>query len=282
MATHASGDMAEIYHVLGFILLGFGVGAYGTLIGAGGGFVLMPILLMLYPEQPPALLTSMSLAVVFFNAASGAEAYARMGRIDYRSGLAFAGAAVPGAVLGALTTHAVPRRLFDAIFGAMLMLAALYLFLRRDGRKTGQIPDSPDLARRRIVDHTGAVHEYAFRMRTGVVISLFVGFASSFLGIGGGIIHVPALVYLLSFPIHVATATSHFILAIMALAGTLAHVFTGVFAQGVHRTLYLSLGAVVGAQVGAHLSNRIKGRWIISSLALALLLAGARIALQAM
>jgi uncharacterized membrane protein YfcA len=71
--------------MIGLIALGFGVGAYGTLIGAGGGFVLMPILLLLYPDDRPELLTSISLAVVFFNTLSGSEAYAMMKRIDYRT-----------------------------------------------------------------------------------------------------------------------------------------------------------------------------------------------------
>ncbi|MBP1740486.1 MAG: putative permease [Deltaproteobacteria bacterium] len=92
--------------------LGFGVGAYGTLIGAGGGFVLMPLLLILYPKESPEILTSISLAVVFFNALSGSEAYGLMRRIDYRSGLMFAAATVPGAVVGAMNTSHVPSPTF--------------------------------------------------------------------------------------------------------------------------------------------------------------------------
>ncbi|MGE4539553.1 MAG: sulfite exporter TauE/SafE family protein [Desulfovibrio sp.] len=270
-----------LLHDFGFILLGLGVGAYGTLIGAGGGFVLMPVLLLLYPHDSPSLLTSISLAVVFFNAASGAQAYGRLGRIDYKSGLVFAMAAVPGAVIGALSSNWVPRRVFDLIFGVILVAGALFLMVRRNGAAS-PARDKPGLTHRRIVEHDGVVHEYDFRLRTGIIISLFVGYLSSFLGIGGGIIHVPALVYILSFPVHVATATSHFILAIMALAGTLTHVFTGVFVQGVHRTIYLALGAMVGAQVGAQLSNHLKGRWIIKSLAVALVFVGARILFQAL
>ncbi len=98
--------------------LGFVVGAYGTLIGAGGGFILAPILALLYPADSPELLTSISLAVVFFNALSGSAAYARMGRIDYRSGGVFAMATIPGAILGALVTSFLPRRLFDGVLGA--------------------------------------------------------------------------------------------------------------------------------------------------------------------
>src|SRR5512143_4010183 len=115
---------------LGLVALGVGGGAYGTLIGAGGGFVLMPVLLLLYRDQNADLLTSISLAVVFFNALSGSEAYALMKRIDYRSGLLFAGATIPGAVLGALNTSYIPPRLFDLIFGILLIAAAIFLTSR--------------------------------------------------------------------------------------------------------------------------------------------------------
>jgi uncharacterized membrane protein YfcA len=82
------------------IPLGFVIGAYGTLIGAGGGFVLVPILLLLYPNESPEIITCISLAVVFFNALSGSLAYSRMRRIDYKSGLLFSLATIPGAILG--------------------------------------------------------------------------------------------------------------------------------------------------------------------------------------
>ena len=68
---------------------------------ARGFFVLMPILLLAYPDDSPDLLTAISLAVVFFNALSGSIAYGRMRRIDYKSGLLMAATALPGAVIGA-------------------------------------------------------------------------------------------------------------------------------------------------------------------------------------
>ena len=64
------------------VLLGFAVGAFGTLVGAGGGFILAPVLLILYPHDSAQTLSSISIAVVFFNALSGSVAYARQRRID--------------------------------------------------------------------------------------------------------------------------------------------------------------------------------------------------------
>jgi uncharacterized protein len=272
-----SGLGAEQY--LGLLALGIGVGAYGTLIGAGGGFVLMPLLLLLYPDQNAELLTSISLAVVFFNAVSGSEAYAQMKRIDYRAGLLFSAATIPGAVLGALNTACVPRRLFDLIFGVLLVAAAIFLGGRpREGGSSCKPSRlSRYCAARHMVDVHGTEYEYSFNYLLGMAISIVVGYVSSFLGIGGGIIHVPALSYFLNFPVHIATATSHFILAIMALTGTVVHIATGTFTHGVHRTIALAIGVLLGAQIGARLSEKIQGSWIIRGLAIALGVVGLRI-----
>src|SRR6266481_4436166 len=109
--------------------LGLAIGAFGTLIGAGGGFILVPILLIVYPNENTELITSISLAVVFFNALSGSVAYARMKRIDYKSGITFSIATIPGAILGALSTAYVPRRIYDLIFGVLMIIAAVFLWL---------------------------------------------------------------------------------------------------------------------------------------------------------
>src|SRR3970040_2945330 len=109
---------------LALVFVGLCIGIFGTPIGAGGGFILMPLLLIMYPQENPELLTSISLAVVFFNALSGTVAYARMKRIDYRSGILFSLATVPGAILGALSTSYIPRRTLNVIFGLACISAS--------------------------------------------------------------------------------------------------------------------------------------------------------------
>ena len=262
--------------------LGLATGGYGTLIGAGGGFVLMPILLVLYPAESPHTLTAISLAVVFFNAASGAQAYALMKRIDYRAGLLFAVTTVPGAVVGALTTSFIPRRAFDLVFGVLMVAVAAVLVLRPRPHSTPSRRSRVKGIHRQLTDASGETFDYTFDPWLGMLLSLGVGYLSSLLGIGGGIIHVPILTYLLGFPVHVATATSHFLLAIMAFAGSAVHVVNGAFARGVHRTVSLAAGALVGAQVGARLSNRIRAVWIMRSLALALAVLGVRVMMTAL
>lgn len=272
-------------YYLWLLPLGFAIGAYGTLIGAGGGFVLVPLLLLLYPNESPEIITSISLAVVFFNAASGSIAYARMKRIDYNSGVIFSIATIPGAILGALTTAFIPRRLFDFVFGILMTVASAYLWIYSGGETESAEELVENLSAqptKTIVDAEGISYSYAYNRPLGIGLSLLAGFISSLLGVGGGFIHVPILVHLLNFPVHVATATSQFILSIMALTGTVVHVVTGAFTHGIRRTIALAIGVVLGAQLGAILSSRVHGSWIIRGLAVALAFVGIRILIMAL
>jgi uncharacterized membrane protein YfcA len=218
--------------------------------------------------------------VVFFNALSGSETYAFMKRIDYKSGLIFATATIPGAIIGALNTSDVSRHLFNGIFAVLLIGAAVFLSWRPKVAPRSETHVHSPHAWRIIETADGERYYYNFNPLVGIGISLAVGYLSSFLGIGGGIIHVPALVYFLDFPVHIATATSQFMLAIMALSGTLVHIGDGSLQQGLDYTLCLAIGVLLGSPVGAQLSSRLHGPWIIRSLALALGVVGIRIALM--
>jgi uncharacterized membrane protein YfcA len=277
-------DMHSEY--LWLLPLGLLIGAFGTLIGAGGGFILVPILLLVYPNEKTELITAISLAVVFFNALSGTFAYARMKRVDYKSGIIFAAATIPGAIFGALSSAYVPRRAFDLIFGALMVVAAIFLWLsakeghsEHSSRKVASTSQKTGsrLTERNLCDAEGVHYHYAFDLRLGILLSVFVGYLSSLLGVGGGFIHVPALSRLLNFPVHLATATSHFVLAIMALTGTVVHIAQGVFVHGIRRTAVLAIGVLGGAQAGAWLSNRTGGKVIIRGLAVALAFVGIRL-----
>jgi uncharacterized protein len=262
-------------------LLGGAIGTYGTLIGAGGGIFLVPTLLILYPQESPNTIASISLAVVFFNAASGTIAYARMRRVDYHAGLLFALATVPGAILGAYATSFLSRQLFDLIFSVVILSLATLLILRPNPQlHPVRLPRYA--LTRHFTDAKGINYDYAFSTPRGIGLSFLIGWFSSMLGIGGGAFHVPVLVYLLHFPLHVATATSHFTLAIMSLIGSVTHVVMGDFSHGVRRTLALAVGVLLGAQLGAQLSQRFRGVTLIRILALGLVLFGLRLVIQAL
>ncbi len=273
---------------MALLLLGLFVGGYGSMVGAGGGFVLMPILLLIYPDMPPEAVTSISLTAVFLNAASGSIAYARMKRIHYRSGIIFALATVPGAIFGVTVTTLVDRHLFELLFGLFMLAMSLFLFMRPSGGKPSASPapapsqpQGPESATPPpepppVQSDANPVNSLPCRCVLGGGASIIVGFLSSFLGIGGGIMHVPIMVYVLNFPVHLATATSQFILMITSLTGVSTHLVGGTLLEGITYTIPICIGVVVGAQLGARLSRRMQGAWIVRSLAFALGAAGVR------
>jgi uncharacterized membrane protein YfcA len=270
----------SVSNALLLVLLGFAVGAFGTLVGAGGGFILAPVLLILYPHDSAQTLSSISIAVVFFNALSGSVAYARQRRIDLRVGGILGAATLPGSIAGALLVSHVPRQSFDIVMAVVLALLALWLLASKPGPPRASRPGH---THRIIVDASGRRYEYDVPMLPGVLLSLVIGFVSSFLGIGGGVIHVPVMSQLLGLPVHIATATSHFVLAIMSGTATLTHLAQGSYraGDGLRRALALSIGVIVGAQLGARLSLKTSAPAIQRLLSLALLAIAARLIFEA-
>src|SRR5438445_6616761 len=128
-----SPELAEFFRLAP---LGLCVGAFGTLVGAGGGAVMVPVLLVLLPRETPANVTAISLATVFFNAYSGTLTYMRMGRVDYRLGTLFTLASLPGAVLGVLLVRLMPRNVFDPVFGVLLLGIGVFLLAHPVGSAT--------------------------------------------------------------------------------------------------------------------------------------------------
>lgn len=271
--------MIDNFYIL--VAVGFSIGTIGTLIGAGGGFILVPLLIIFHPELTPEQITAISMAVVACNAISGSAAYMSAKRVDYKAGVVFALFTIPGSILGVLTTKVIPRHIFDVIFGVVLFALAVFLFVRGGKKVTS---DKPLLVQKgwittELTDKWKEKYKYSYDIRKGSVLSVFVGYLSPLLGIGGGIIHVPAMVEWLRFPVHIATATSHFILAFMATSTVLVHVYNGSYNNPtiLHMVVGLAIGVIPGAQLGAFLSRRLHGKIIIRALALSLMLVGIRI-----
>jgi uncharacterized protein len=253
---------------------GLGIGILGTLIGAGGGFLIVPLLVLFEPAWSTDQITACSLAVVTANATMGALSYWRQGRVDPFTFPLYTLAAVPGSILGAYATAYIPRPIFDPVFGVLLVLIGAWLFWKpgssEAGARTGYFE-------RQLTDRSGTRYAWSFDPRIGFGGSILVGFASSILGIGGGIIHVPLLATVLGFPAHVATATSHAVLAVTAGIATIVHITHGDFRFTWPLVLAAAGGAVAGAPIGARLSRYVRGAVILRVLATALAFVGVRL-----
>src|SRR5262249_32279189 len=136
---------------------------------------------------------------------------------------------------------------------------------------------------RDLTDARGEHYHYEVPLALGAIYSLGVGFVSSFLGIGGGIIHVPLLVRALGFPTHIppptALATPPLVLPITAGTASSTHLATYSFSagHGLRRATALSIGVVIGAQLGAHISLHLSARTIQVLLGVALAVLAVRL-----
>jgi len=265
---------------LEFLALGVGIGVLGALVGAGGGFILTPLLLLLFPQHPPEIITATSLSVVVLNALSAVLAYYRLGRADLRTGFLYGLVSAPLVVVGVFGTTRATRGPFDLLLGLLLLGLCVSLLTSRAGE-----PGGPAAARggllalspRRIVDRGGTVYDYRFRFRLGLLTSMIIGFMASFFGIGGGPFNVPVWIRILKMPPHIAAATAPCMLLVTTGLAVSIHFFRGNLHAMADVIVPLAVGVVGGAQVGAALSGRLRSVTLTRILAFLLVLVSVQI-----
>ena len=274
---------------LGLVALGFCASGYGVLIGSGGGFIVAPLLIILFGMDHNVAVGT-SLFTVALASISGSVSYLYLKRVDLRSAFLFSMAAIPGALLGILGLKAVTEGPFEIIFGSFLSLLGLYVMLRPEYKVKHPQPGEvrgirrPARARafgstiRRIKTSDQGTFRYLYNEPGAVVTNGLFGFLSSFFGMGGGPVRTPMLVYLFRFPVIIATATSVFTQAIYTSIGTVAHVIDG--NVNIWGALLIGVGVVTGAQVGVYVSKYFRGGWILKLLSLALLAIGIQLILK--
>jgi len=268
-------------HDLLLVPLGFAAGVYGTIIGAGGGFVLVPVLLLLYRDKPADQLTAITLTVALISGVSAAIAYARQGRIDYPTALLMGIVAIPGGILGAFAIHALPRPVFDTVFGALLLVVGAMTLRRNPAGAVTYPPAAPGILSRELTTADGTAYRFAYPVWRGLGLSAAVGFMSNLLGIGGGVLQVPIMITILSIPLAVAVPTSTLMLLFSTAAGVIVHLVDGHLAgENGALALLLAAGAVPGAQAGAILSKRFASTAVTALLIAALALVGVRLILE--
>jgi uncharacterized membrane protein YfcA len=217
-------------HLAAALALSTLIGLSLGLLGGGGSILAVPVLVYVARLDVHAAIGT-SLAVVGATALVGGLAHARAGRVDLRAGLAFGGAGMLGAPLGAQATHAVAARTLMLLFAALiLVVGALMLRARGAARPEAAGP------------HPVAVPAAGFG----------VGLLTGFLGVGGGFLVVPALTLLAGLPIHRAVGTSLLVIAANAAAGLVGHLGRGEVPLGL--TAAFTVAATAGALVGARMA----------------------------
>ena len=226
--------MLELLEYLWLVPLGFAAGIIGSMIGLGGGFVIVPALT--FAGFSPTLAASDSLFAAFCNAVASTLSYARQKRIVYSLGIKLALLSIPGTILGAYISDEISASVFKILFGLVLIASSAYIYSKRKME-----PKEYNLSKQIMILAIGA--------------SFFAGIISSLFGIGGGTVFVPLMVVAIGLSMKLAAPTSQFILMFAAASGMIVHSLLG-HPDYVQAGL-LSIGAFAGGIVGSKISSRV-------------------------
>jgi len=238
--------------VVEVFLTGFIASILGSLIGAGGGFLVVPVLTLMV-GIPIHMAIGISLVSVFSTAISAFTTYFRRGFVNLRLGVLLETVTIAGALLGSNVAIALSSSILKLVFGIVLIYVS-YRMLKKS-----------------VVRESEEFRLELRRLRTllGYLGSFIAGFMSGLLGIGGGTLKVPIMVLMLNVPVRMAIATSMFMIMITSATALSTYVINNL----VDFTLAFSIavGAIIGAQVGSRLSFKFKSVTLKSIFALLLL-----------
>ncbi len=248
---------------LAYVFVGLAAGLLGSLVGLGGGVLIVPVLSLLL-GVPIHEAVAASLVAVVATSSSATIGFLQRGLVNLRLGFTLETTMTLGAVLGGFASAAFDQSTLSAVFAAVLVVMAASL-LRPKADPGNEGMEAPEVAARggllsaRFLDPLvgGYVFYSVRRLPLGLAISAVAGNVSGMLGIGGGVVNVPTMTMLMGVPMKAAAATSSFMIGLTAVAGALVYHLHGLVDTAVAAPL--ALGAMVGAVGGARLSSRVGG-----------------------
>lgn len=267
------------------------VGFISGLFGIGGGFMMTPLLIFM--GVPPAIAVATGSAQIAASSTTGTIAYWRRQALDLRLGLLLLSGGMIGTFIGVYAFGALRRMgqldlvivlsyvsLLFSVGSLMLIESVRTLIAKREGRAaagSGRVkrPWYFALPLRMRFPQSGL---YASTLPL-IALAMTIGFVGAVLGIGGGFLMVPALIYLFRVPTSVVVGTSLFQILFTMLAATILHAATNQ-AVDILLALILILGGVFGAQFGARAARNVRGEWFRLLLAILILTIGARFSLD--
>ncbi|GAE27421.1 hypothetical protein JCM9140_3568 [Halalkalibacter wakoensis JCM 9140] len=258
------------------LLVGLLGGTLGSLMGLGGGIVVVPALLMLGSfaliDITPQVAVGTSLLIMIFTGISATLSYLKQKTVDYKSGLLFFSASGPGAIVGTWLNRGFDTNSFQIYLGFFILFVSFILFIRHYLKP---LPRSGKGIERSYKSEDGTVYTYGYRVLPVLIIAFVVGMLSGLFGIGGGSLLVPAMIVLFAFPPHLAVATSMFIILLSAMVGSISHVLQG----NVNWLYALALvpGAWFGGTLGAAINRRLSSTKLVFILRLLLIVMAIRL-----
>ncbi len=231
----------------------------GSMLGVGGGFIMVPVLTLL-ADLPIKSAIGSSLVAIVATASVAASRYMRLQFTNAKLGLLMCCTAVPGAIMGGLLAAIFAPAILSTLFGLVLVYVAYTMLTRGDVSPPNyEFPtanNADDANTATYYDKTAAriVGYRITRIPQGLGGSFLAGTLSSLLGIGGGVVQVPVMNIVMTVPIKAAIGTSTFIMALTTAVGALVYYYQGHIYPFVIAPLLL--GAFPGALLGTILTER--------------------------
>jgi hypothetical protein len=255
------------------VILGMASTVLNTVVGGGGGLILIPLLILAFNQTANSAIAT-SFTVLAVGALASTFAYSRQGRIDYAAGLMLAVLTLPGIIAGAFLTASLPSTLFNTILGIVTCILATPMFLSRPVDKKS-VPRIGWV--RKVTDSSDTIFSYAINRKIAIPSAIATGFFVGIFGAGGGLIFTPLMV-MAGFPIHVALATVRLIVLVFTIGGAVTRFSLG--QMQVDLALWLCIGGVAGAFVGARLALLASNKLLTRVVAISVLVLGIVLVVQ--
>ena len=267
-----------------FLILGMGgvVGFLSGMFGVGGGFLMTPLLI--FSGIPPAVAVATEANQIVASSVSGSIAQWRRNNVDVKMGLVLLAGGLIGSAVGVQLVKILRESgqvdlvislsyvLFLGVIGSLMLVESVRTFLKS---RAGNAPPA-----KRSGQHNW-IHKLPFKMRfqrsklyisavPPFLVGIFVGLLAAIMGVGGGFIMVPAMIYLLRMPTSVVVGTSLFQIVFVTSFVTILHATQNQTVDAV-LALMLMIGGVIGAQFGAQVGQKLKGEELRALLAILVL-----------
>lgn len=252
----------------------------GSMLGLGGGVFLVPLFTLFFGVDQKLAIGASAVAVVT-NSVVGSSVHLRSRFTNLRLAMLLQIPTATGATIGALLGASAPERLVNALFGGVLTYAAISMALQRQATVEHN-PDDPDpwkIGAEYVDPATQRTIRYVpQRLRLGLGVSGVAGVISGMLGVGGGVIQVPAMNLLMRVPVKAAAGTSAFMVGITSVATASVYYSR----DKIDPTLVVPaiVGIFVGSQAGSRLTRRIRAQRLVVVFVLILLYLGGSLLLK--
>ncbi len=274
--------MDIILQILILISIGLAAGTVGSLIGLGGGIIIVPMLLNIdhflsaFSTVPIHVAVGTSLITIVFSSLSSTLSYHKQKRIDYKSGILFLIGSVPGSLLGTYINSLLNTERFTLFFGIFLICISVFLFISSKlNRKSKEVHKG---IIRTYTNDAGEAYTYSYSLPLAISLSICIGIISGLFGIGGGILLVPMMAFLFGFPPQLAVATSMFVVMFTTLGSSISYITLG--EVNFYYILLLIPGAWFGGKIGAYINQKLKTETIALILRLVVLFYGIKLIIE--